>query len=94
MKHSLVVYAQYTPIPTKPLVATAIVHGSDAVLPQRRCAHDARLDGDVEVGLFENAGGVRGEELGEGEEFGVAGSLGEVCQSRYVGKWKKCETVN
>lgn len=37
----------YATAPAEPLIRAAIDHPSHAALPQRRCAHQTRLDGDV-----------------------------------------------
>ena len=63
------------PAAPEPIVQAPEIHGADRVLAERGGAHDARLHGDVEVCLREDAGGVLGHDLGEGDEFGVPGSL-------------------
>ena len=52
------------------------VHRADAVLPQRRRAHDARLHRHVQVGRAENGRRVARGDLGERDEFRVSCALG------------------
>lgn len=59
----------------EPIIETPEVHSADPVLTQRRGAHDAGLDGDVEVCFREDGLRVFGHDLGEGDEFGMAGAL-------------------
>lgn len=52
------VNVQNTSGATKTLVPASEVDGSDAVLAQHGRAHDAWLNGDIEVCLVEDADGV------------------------------------
>jgi len=74
-KHSLRTQLHNPTTTPESLIQTPKIHGSDAVLPQRRSAHDARLDGDVEVRLVQDGERVLGDDLADGDEFGVAGAL-------------------
>lgn len=60
---------------TESLVRTTKVNSADAELTQRRRAHDARFDRDVEVRLSQHACAFGLEYLTQGDELGVAGAL-------------------
>lgn len=60
----------------KALVRAAEVDGVDFELAEHGCAHDAGLDGDVEIALLEEGRGLRLEELADGDELAVRGALG------------------
>lgn len=64
-----------TSVSSKSIVATAVVHATNPVLPQSGSTHDARLDCDVEVGLFEFGGWELGEKLGDSEEFSMSSAV-------------------
>jgi hypothetical protein len=69
------VHVQHTASAAESLVPAAKVDCSNAVLAEHRGAHDARLDGDIEVGLVEDADGVLGQDASNGNEFGVSGAI-------------------
>lgn len=58
------------------------VHRPDAVLPQRGGTHDARLNGDVQVGLLEDGLRMLGHDFRERDELGVARALSDRRQPR------------
>jgi hypothetical protein len=59
----------------KAVVEAAKVDAADSKLAQSRGAHDAGLDGHVEVGGVQDGRVVAGHDLAEGDELGVAGAL-------------------
>ena len=63
---------QHPPCTPKSLIPASKIHGSDAILPQHTRTHDAWLDSNVEVGLFEDGERVGLQDAGNGDEFGVA----------------------
>lgn len=64
----------------KALVPASKIDGANAVLAQHRGAHDAGLDGDIEVRLVEDGDGVLGQDAGNGDKLGVPGAVeGAVC---------------
>jgi hypothetical protein len=66
---------QYTPSATEALIPAAEVHSTDTILTQHGCAHDARLDSDIEIGLVEDLDGMLGQDTSNGDEFGVSGAI-------------------
>lgn len=66
---------QHTARTAEPLVPATKVHSPNTVLAQHAGAHDARLDGDVQVRVPEHAGGLVRQNGGEGHELGVAGAV-------------------
>lgn len=75
VKNSLVTDAHDSTTATEAVIEAAKVDGADAELAQDRGAHDAWLDGDIQVGLLENLGFVFGQDLAQGHELGMAGAL-------------------
>lgn len=75
VKHSLVTDAHDSTTATEAVVEAAKVDGLDAELAQDRGAHDAWLDSDIQVGLFENLWVVLGKNLAQGNELSMAGTL-------------------
>lgn len=73
--HLLGVDVQDAPSAAKALVPTAKVDTPNAVLAQHGGAHDARLDGDIEVGLVENLDWIFGQDTSDGNELGVPGPV-------------------
>lgn len=69
---------QYTPSPSEPVVVTAEVDASNAILLQRRCTHDAGFNCYVEVCGLEGRLGVALEHFRDGEEFCVSCPLERV----------------
>ena len=63
---------QHSSCSTKPLIPTAKVDGADAILAKHRRTHDARLDGHIEVRLFEDADGMLRQDTSNGHELGVS----------------------
>jgi hypothetical protein len=59
----------------KAVVEAAKVDAADSKLAQSGSAHDAGLDGHVEVGGVQDGRVVAGHDLAEGDELGVAGAL-------------------
>jgi len=59
----------------KAVVEAAKVDAADPELAQSGSAHDAGLDGHVEVGGVQDGRVVAGHDLAEGDELGVAGAL-------------------
>jgi hypothetical protein len=59
----------------KAVVEAAEVDAADSELTQSRSAHDAGLDGHVEVGGVQDGRVVAGHDLAEGDKLGVAGAL-------------------
>lgn len=57
------------------VIEAAEVDGADSELAQSRSAHDAGLDGHVEVGGVQDGRVVAGHDFAEGDELGVAGAL-------------------
>jgi len=57
------------------LVQTAKVDGADAVLTKGRGTHDAWFNRDVKVGRGQDREWILRDDLAEGDEFGMAGSL-------------------
>jgi hypothetical protein len=59
----------------KAVVEAAKVHAADSELAQGRGAHDAGLDGHVEVGGVQDGRVVAGHDLAESDKLGVASAL-------------------
>jgi hypothetical protein len=57
------------------VIEAAKVDAADSELAQSRSAHDAGLDGHVEVGGVQDGRVVAGHDLAESDELGVAGAL-------------------
>lgn len=70
----------------EPVVQATEVHSSHAVLTKRRGAHDARFDGNVEVGRAEDRLRMRGHYFSQRDEFRVSGSLRKVKSISIVGQ--------
>lgn len=68
-------HVQHAASAAESLVPAAEVDCSDAVLAEHGGTHDARLDGDIEVGLVEDADGVLGQNASNGDELGVSGTI-------------------
>lgn len=65
---------------TKALVPAAKVDASNAILTQHGGTHDARLDGDIEVGLVEDIDGILGQDTSNSDKFSVPGTIeGSIC---------------
>lgn len=58
------------------VIEAAEVNAANAVLAESRSAHDARLNGHVEVGGVQDGRMVAGHDFAESDELGVAGALG------------------
>lgn len=56
---------------TEPLVPTAKVDSADTILAEHGCAHDARLDGNIEVCLIEDGNRMLGQDTSNGHKLGV-----------------------
>jgi hypothetical protein len=74
----LFVNLQHAPVAAEAVVEAAKVDGADAKLAQGRGAHDTWLDGDVQVRVGEDGLRVLFEDLGNGHELGMAGSLDRI----------------
>lgn len=61
--------------PPKPIIPTSKIHGANAILPQCRSTHDAWLDRDIQIGVFENTNWMLFKNLGDGDELGVSSSV-------------------
>jgi hypothetical protein len=61
------------------VIETAEVDSADTELAKSGSAHDAGLDGHVEVGVVQDVGVVAGHDLRESDELGVAGALDSLC---------------
>jgi hypothetical protein len=57
------------------IVQTSEIDGANAILSQGRGAHDAGLDGDIEVGIVEDGLRMARHDFGQGDELGVPRSL-------------------
>jgi len=66
---------QYSSRAAKALVPAAKVDSSDAVLTQHRGAHDAGLNGDIQVGFVEDLDGIFREDASDGDKLGVPGAV-------------------
>ena len=68
-------YAQYSTAATKAVVFAAKENVSDFKLTQGRGTHDARLDRNVDINVFENADGVIGHDLVDSHELCMSCTL-------------------
>jgi hypothetical protein len=68
-------HIEYASGASESLVPAAKIDGSDSVLAKHGGAHDARLDGNIEVSLVEYADGVLGQNACNGDELGVSGAI-------------------
>ena len=68
-------HVQDTTSATESLIPAPKVDRSNAVLAQHGGAHDARLDGDIEVSLVKDADGVLGQDACNGDELGVSSTV-------------------
>lgn len=68
----LVVDMEHASGAAKPVVPAAKVDGANGELPQGRGAHDARLNGDIEIGLAQDGRRVAGQDLRDCDEFRVS----------------------
>jgi len=66
---------QHTTGSAKSLIPAAKVDGSDAILAEHRGAHDAWLDGDIEICFIQGADGMLGQDTSDGDELGVSGTI-------------------
>ncbi len=57
---------------SKALVPASKVDGADAILAQHGSAHDAGLDGDIEIRVRQGADGLRRQDARQRDELGVA----------------------
>jgi len=60
------------------VIEAAEVDAADTILAESRSAHDARLNGHVEVGGVQDGRVVARHDFAESDEFGVASSLGSL----------------
>jgi len=74
-EHSLGVYTHDAAGAAELVVVAAKVDGADAILSQRGGAHDARLDGHVEVRRAQDGEPVRAQYVLEGNKLGMARAL-------------------
>lgn len=74
----------------KAVIEAAKVDAADSELAQSRSAHDAGLDGYVEVGGVQDGRVVARHDLAESDEFGVASALFFCSISvDFLGDWEK-----
>lgn len=68
----LVVDVENASSAAKSVVPAAKVDGADVELPEGRGAHDARLNGDIEIGLAQDGRRVAGQDLRDCDKFRVS----------------------
>ena len=67
--------SQYTSSSTKSLVVAAIIHGPYPILTKCCCAHDARLNGHIQIRFLKDRGRMKLEYLAYGLEFSMSSAL-------------------